>query len=259
MGRAAMPIAHSVACMTNTILGVDIGGSGMKAALVDPIAGEMVTKRHRIETPRPAAPDAMADVFGRLRDHFDYDGPIGCTFPGVIQRRAVVKTAANLDSSWVGVDAADLFSTPASRVQLVNDADAAGIAEMHHGAGRGVDGTVVLITIGTGLGTAVFTDGVLVANTELGHIEVDGVDAETRASSRVIDDEDLSFEEWAPRFQRYLRSLEDLLWPERIILGGGISKQFDVWRPLLDVRSELVAAELRNNAGIVGAAMLVAQ
>lgn len=237
------------------ILGVDIGGSGMKAALVDLDEGALASDRHRIDTPRPARPEAMADVFSQLKDHFDYTGPIGCTFPGVIQNSSIVKTAANLDPSWVDVDAAELFGTSDSPVTLINDGDAAGLAEMEHGAGQGIGGTVVMITIGTGLGTAVFTDGKLVANTEFGHIEINGLDAETRASSRVIDDFGLSFEQWAPRIQTYLETMEQLLWPNLFILGGGISKQFEEWSPLISIATPVVAASGRNGAGIVGAAM----
>ena len=242
--------------MSEHLLGVDIGGSGMKAALVDLEAGNLAGNRRRIPTPRPAVPEAMADVFAQLREYFSYEGPIGCTFPGVIQQSAIVRTAANLDPSWVGVAAATLFSSDRAPVTLVNDADAAGLAEMRHGAGKGVDGTVVIITIGTGLGTAVFTDGHLVRNTELGHIEIDGVDAETRASGRVID-EGLSFREWAPRFDRYLETIRQLLWPDLVILGGGVSKEFDRWSELLSVDVPLVPAQLRNHAGIVGAAMIL--
>lgn len=243
--------------MSDHLLGVDIGGSGMKAALVDLDAGNLAGTRRRIPTPRPAEPAAMAEVFAELRDHFSYRGPIGCTFPGVIERSAVVRTAANLDDSWVGVDAAALLSVDDAPVTMINDADAAGIAEMRHGAGRGVDGTVVIITIGTGLGTAVFTDGHLVRNTEFGHIEIDGVDAETRAAGRLIDG-GLSFREWAPRFDRYLETIRQLLWPSLVILGGGVSKEFDRWSGMLTVDLALVPAQLRNHAGIVGAAMSVA-
>jgi len=229
----------------------------MKAALVDMDDGVLATKRHRIATPAAGDPVSMAPVFDELRAHFDYAGPIGCTFPGVVQS-GVVLTAANLDNSWVGVDAEALFGTEASPVTVINDADAAGMAEIAFGAGRGVDGTVVMVTIGTGLGTAVFIDGQLVPNTEFGHIEIDGVDAETQASSRVIDTDGLSFEEWAPRFQTYLRRLEDLLWPNLFILGGGVSKNFDEWGPLVEVRTPAKPAEGRNGAGIIGAAMAAA-
>ncbi|MEM7093012.1 MAG: ROK family protein [Actinomycetota bacterium] len=240
------------------VLGVDIGGSGMKAALVDPIAGTRVSDRRRIRTPKPAVPTAMQTTFEELRDHFDYSGPIGCTFPGVIRAGTTVMTAANLDPSWVGVDAADLFGADHSPVTMINDGDAAGIAEMRHGAGVGVRGTVILVTIGTGLGTAVFTDGVLVANTELGHVELGGEDAEKRASSRVIDDEGLSFTDWAPRFEAYLHHIEQLFWPELFILGGGISKDFDRWSPMISIDTPVVPAALRNHAGIIGAAIVAA-
>lgn len=229
----------------------------MKAALVDLDAGKLASNRRRIPTPRPAEPVAMAEVFHELREHFSYEGPIGCTFPGVIERSATVRTAANLDGAWVGVDARALLSVEHAPVTVINDADAAGIAEMCHGAGRGVDGTVVVITIGTGLGTAVFTDGHLVRNTEFGHIEIDGVDAETRAAGRLIDG-GLSFREWAPRFDRYLETIRDLLWPDLVILGGGVSKEFDRWGEMLRVDVPVKPAQLRNHAGIVGAAMTVA-
>lgn len=241
-----------------SILGVDIGGSGMKAALVDVVDGKahaLASERHRIRTPKPALPDAMVAVFEQLREHFDYSGAIGCAFPGVIRRSAVVATAANLHDSWVGLDAADLFGSADTSITMVNDADAAGIAEMSGGVGVGVDGTVILVTVGTGLGTAVFRDGILVPNTEFGHLEIDGVVAETRASSRVIDDDGLSFEQWAPRFERYLEHLELLLSPDLFIIGGGISKEFDDWSPLVHVETRMVAAATHNHAGIIGAAL----
>lgn len=240
--------------MADHILGVDIGGSGMKAALVDVAAGAMASDRRRIKTPKPADPQAMAEVFGQLIDHFGYTGPIGCTFPGVVQG-GVVRTAANLDPSWVGLNAAELFGRPDCPVTVMNDGDAAGLAEMAHGAGQGVSGTVVLITIGTGLGSAVFTDGELVRNTEFGHVEINGFNAETRASSRVIDEFGLSFTQWAPRIERFLQELEKLLWPDLFILGGGISKEFDRWSPKISIDTPMVPAELRNHAGIVGAAL----
>jgi len=245
--------------MTRSILGVDIGGSGMKAARVDVDNGCLLTSRHRIKTPKPAQPAAMVGVFEALRDHFDYTGPIGCTFPGVILDSAVVASAANLDDAWVGADASALFGTPATPVTMINDGDAAGIAEMTHGAGRGARGTVIMITIGTGLGTAVFSDGQLLPNTEFGPIEINGLDAELRASSRVIDDLGLTYLHWAPRFQIYLEALEALLWPSLFILGGGISKDFDVWGPLIDISTPIEVATTRNHAGIIGAAMVAAE
>jgi len=248
--------------MLNTgvpILGVDIGGSGMKAALVDVAAGTLVSERHRIKTPKPALPHAMVAVFEQLRMHFDYSGPIGCAFPGVIRRSAMVATAANLDESWVGVNAAEMFSSSQTpSITMVNDADAAGIAEMSAGAGVDQLGTVVMITVGTGLGSAVFRDGVLVPNTEFGHVEINGIGAEIRASARVIDDFGLTFEQWAPRFQAYLEHLELLLSPDLFIIGGGISKEFDSWSHLVAVETRMVAAATKNHAGIIGAAQIAA-
>jgi len=237
------------------VLGVDIGGSGMKAAIVDPVAGQMITDRFRIPTPQPATPEAMASVFADLVAHFAWTGPIGCTFPGVVRQKAVIETAANLDPSWVGVDAAELFGTANTPVTMINDADAAGVAEMRVGAGRGRDGVVFMLTIGTGFGTAIFHGGRLMPNVELGHIEIDGVDAEGHATSRAKKAEGLSMSEWAMRLERYIGKLEDLVSPDGFIIGGGISKDFDEFAPLLATRAELLPAQLRNHAGIVGAAM----
>ena len=226
----------------------------MKAALVDR-SGALLTERFRIETPQPATPDSMADVFAQLTAHFEWKGPIGCAFPGVIRNHSVVETAANLDDAWVGVDAADLFGSVDSPVRMINDADAAGLAEMRQGAGQGVEGVVFMLTIGTGLGTAIFVDGTLVPNTELGHLEIDGAEAESRASSRAKKAEGLSMEAWASRLDRYLNHVEALLWPDLFIIGGGISKNFDEFAPLLNTRAALEPAVLRNHAGIVGAAL----
>ncbi len=231
----------------------------MKAALVDVRTGTLVTKRYRIETPRPAAPHAMGQVFKQLVDHFDHtSAPIGCAFPGVIRRNAVVGTAANLDDSWVGVNAAKLFSAEAP-VTMINDADAAGMAEIRHGAGKGIDGVIFMLTIGTGFGTAIFNDGVLLPNVELGHIEIDGVDAERLATSRAKKKQKLSRKAWAKRLEQYLNRLEDLVWPDLFIIGGGISKSFDEFAPLITTRAKMVPAHLRNNAGIVGAAIAASQ
>lgn len=229
----------------------------MKAAVVDPAAGTMTTDRFRIPTPQPATPAAMATIFEQLVSQFAWNGRIGCTFPGVVRNHAVIETAANLDPSWIGVDAADLLGSPATPVVMVNDADAAGLAEMRVGAGKGRDGVVFMLTIGTGLGTAIFHDGRLLPNIELGHIELDGVDAEELATSRAKKDEGLSMQEWAPRLDRYVCTVEDLISPDLIIIGGGISKDFDEFAPLLNARCEVVPAVLRNHAGIVGAAMAV--
>lgn len=255
MAVQANPVTSDPAA-TNIVLGIDIGGSGMKAAPVDTESGVALTKRHRIPTPQPAAPGAMADVIGALTDHFSWSGPIGCTFPGVIRNRSIVETAANLDASWVGADAAEIFTaTTGLPVAMINDADAAGLAEMQLGAGQGVPGVVFMLTIGTGLGTAIFNQGVLVPNTELGHIEIDGVDAEDQASSRAMEDEDLPLEVWAKRLERYLQRIEEMLSPDLVIVGGGISKKFDDFAPFIATRCKIAPAEMRNEAGIVGAAL----
>lgn len=244
--------------MSELRLGVDIGGSGMKAAMVDVANGAMASDRRRIRTPESADPSAMAQVLRDLVDHFDWSGPLGCTFPGVIRRRSIIETAANLDHSWVGVDAAELFREACgSPVVMINDADAAGLAEMRVGAGVGAEGLVFMLTIGTGLGTALFNHGVLVPNTELGHIEIDGVDAELMASSRARENESLAFDVWAQRVEVYLGRIEDLLSPDLFIIGGGISKSFEDFAPMISTRAPMVPATLRNHAGIVGAAMAV--
>lgn len=242
------------------VLGVDIGGSGIKAGVVDTTAGVLRGERHRVPTPPGGEPGPVSHVFAQSVAHFDWSGRIGCTFPGVVRAGRTIATAANVDVSWIGVDAPALLTPPAEHpVVMINDADAAGLAEMRFGAGRGVPGLVVMITIGTGLGTALFNDGRLVPNSELGHIEIDGVDAETRASARARKADGLSIGEWALRFDRYLRSVEALLWPELFILGGGTSRKFDQFAHLLTARTPVRAAELRNDAGIVGAAMVAAE
>jgi polyphosphate glucokinase len=240
--------------------GVDIGGSGIKGCTVDLDAGKLHSERIRIATPDPSKPDAVADVVKQIVDEFGWRGPVGVTLPAVI-KRGVAHTAANIDTSWHGTDAATLFAErlglPAKDVVVLNDADAAGIAEISYGWPDDREGVVVLLTFGTGIGSAVFVDGRLVPNTEFGHLEVDGHDAETRAAASVKEDKDLSWAEWATRVSRYIRGLEDLIWPDLIIAGGGVSKKADKWLPLLEVRTRVVAAELRNDAGIVGAAVAV--
>ena len=238
------------------VLGIDIGGSGMKAAVVDIATGEIVSDRHRIDTPQPATPEAMAEVVGQLTAHFDWKGPVGVGFPGVIQS-GVVRTAANLNKSWVDVDGDKAFTDVAGcDVVMINDADAAGLAEMAFGAGKGVSGTVILLTLGTGIGSAIFTDGKLLRNTEFGHMDIDGKIAEERASSRIKDEKDLSYKKWGNRLEDVLQEVEKLFWPELFILGGGISKNFDEFEEYLDkVRTKIVPAEMLNRAGIVGAAL----
>jgi len=237
-------------------LGIDIGGSGMKAAPVDLATGKFVTDRLKIATPRPAVPDALADVVKQLTTSFSWSGPIGITFPGVVTD-GVTRTAANLDRKWIGVDAAALFGRAAGgQVRVLNDADAAGVAEMTFGAGVGQKGTVLMLTFGTGIGSALFAEGVLVPNTEFGHIEIRGHDAETRASERAKELHDMSWGKWAGRVDEYLQHIEALLSPHLIIVGGGISKQSEKWVPrLTGIRARVVPAALLNDAGIVGAAM----
>lgn len=241
--------------MSDLVLGVDIGGSGMKAAPVDVTTGEMQTKRFRIKTPKPATPKAMVSVAIELQENFKWDGPVGFTFPGVV-RSNVIETAANLDPSWVGVDAGELFGEALNcEVRVCNDADAAGLAEVRHGAGRGQDGVVIMVTLGTGIGSALFTDGKLLPNSEFGHLIIDGVAAELRASSRVLEEDELSWDEWGGRVRRYLTEMENLFWPNLIIVGGGVSKEWKHYGHLLDIRTPVVPAKLKNKAGIVGAAL----
>lgn len=237
-------------------LGIDVGGTGVKGNVVDVDSGETVADRVRIATPHPATPDAVAATVAEVAAAHDAEGPVGITLPSVVKDGRAL-TAANIDPAWQGTDAVALFSGVLGdrRVHVVNDADAAGLAEMRFGAGRGRGGTVVMLTLGTGIGSAVFLDERLVPNTELGHLEVDGVDAETRASSAAREREGLSWGEWAARLNRYVQVVEALLWPDLVILGGGVSKKSAKWLPDLDVRTEVVIADLRNQAGIVGAAM----
>ncbi|MEU9069971.1 polyphosphate--glucose phosphotransferase [Streptomyces sp. NPDC048109] len=240
------------------IFGVDIGGSGIKGAPVDLDRGDLAQERCKVLTPHPATPDGVADGVRQVVEHFGWTGRVGLTFPGVVTGGATVRTAANVDKSWVDTDARALFGERLGGldVTVVNDADAAGVAEMHFGAGRGRKGTVVLLTFGTGIGSAVFTDGVLVPNTELGHLELDGHDAEKRASSKVKDDHDMSWEHWAHRVQKYLAHVEMLFSPELFIIGGGVSRKSHKFLPRIEgIRAEMVPAQLQNNAGIVGAAM----
>jgi polyphosphate glucokinase len=237
-------------------LGIDIGGTGIKAAPVDVTTGKLLADRQKIETPRPARPEPVADVVKKLTTAFSWSGPIGITFPGVVTD-GVTRTAANLDPAWIGYDAASLFGQATGNpVRVLNDADAAGVAEMRFGAGVGQQGTVLMLTFGTGIGSALFIKGILVPNTEFGHIEIRGRDAESRASERAKELHDLSWGKWAGRVDEYLQHIEALLSPSLIIVGGGISKQSDKWVPrLTGIRAKIVPAALLNDAGIVGAAM----
>lgn len=245
--------------MNGIALGIDVGGSGIKGAPVDLATGSLAAERLRVETPQPSTPEAVAEVVAQIVDHFAAalgDGAIGVTVPAVVTG-GVVRTAANIDQSWIGTDADALFTGRLGRaVHLVNDADAAGVAEARFGAARSTKGLVVVTTLGTGIGTALLLDGRLVPNSELGHLEIDGYDAETRAASSARENEGLSWEDWAARLQRYYGVIEDLLWPALIVVGGGISKKADKFLPLLHLRAPIVAAQLRNEAGIIGAAVL---
>ncbi len=241
--------------------GIDIGGSGIKGAPVDLHKGEFADDRLRIPTPQPATPQAVAETVAEVVDSFELDKglPIGITFPAVMLH-GVAQSAANVDDSWIGTDAQRLFSeTTGRQVVAVNDADAAGFAEARYGAAKGVDGVVLVVTLGTGIGSALLVDGRLVPNTELGHLEIDGHDAETRASDAARDREGLDFEQWAQRLQRYFSVVETLFWPDLIVVGGGVSKHHEKFLPLLDLRTKIVPAELLNRAGIVGAAALAAR
>ena len=238
------------------VLGIDIGGSGVKAAKVDTDAGEMLSERDRIKTPKPATPEAIAEVGRQLAANQEWTGPVGIGFPGVVQN-GFVRTAANLDASWIDINADELFTDIVGcDVRMINDADAAGLAEVRFGAGKGVAGTVIMLTLGTGIGSAIFTDGKLVSNTEFGHLIMDGKIAEDRASSRAKEEKDLSFKKWGGHLEDVLKEVEKLFWPELFILGGGISKEFDEFKEYIDkVRTPVVPAEMHNQAGIVGAGL----
>ena len=240
---------------TSRAIGVDIGGTGIKGAVVDMQAGAMATERVRILTPNPATPDRVVEVVVELLDQIGEPGPVGVTMPSVVVD-GVIHTAANIDQEWLGVDADALFQNATGRpVGVVNDADAAGIAEVRFGAGRDRKGVVVLVTLGTGIGSAVFVDGVLVPNTELGHLPLHGADAEDWAAESIREEDDLSWKTWAHRVEQYLTLVDRLLWPQLIILGGGVSKKSDKFLPHIKVRTEVVPAQLHNDAGIVGAAL----
>ncbi len=236
--------------------GIDIGGSGMKAAPVDlSDAGKLAGDRFRISTPTPATPEAVAGVVVELVQHFGWEGPAGIALPSVV-RNGVVHSAANIDDSWIDVDARALFSSVLGQdVIVMNDADAAGLAEMSFGAGVGRHGVVMALTFGTGIGSALFVDGHLVPNTELGHLEFKGESFERWAAASARKREDLSWKKWAARVSTYLQTIDALFSPDVVIVGGGASKSADKWVPLIEARPEILVAEFANSAGIVGAAM----
>ncbi len=241
------------------ILGIDIGGSAIKGAPVDIQAGKLVQERLRIELPKSATIKHAVRAIGELVEHFGWKKPIGCTFPGVI-RKGVIYTAANMDKNWIDVNGEKLLARRTGcPVYLINDADAAGIAEMEFGAGKGKLDVVMMLTFGTGIGSALFVDGRLVPNTELGHLQFRGKDAEHRAAARVRTEKDLSWQEWGERVNEYLQYLEKLFSPDLFIIGGGVSKRYADFFPYLETRAKIVPAKLRNDAGIVGAALSAKQ
>ena len=237
------------------ILGIDIGASGVKGAPVDTRNGDMTADRLRIPTPEGAEPEAVSQVVAQLVRHFSWSGPIGCGFPAAV-RHGRALTAVNISRSWVGESVTELFRQAVGRpVTVINDADAAGLAEMRFGAGRGRPGLVMILTLGTGIGTALFIDGRLVPNTELGQIELRGKMAEKRAAAVVRQRQNLSWAKWARRLDDYLHRMEYYFWPDLMILGGGVSKKSEKFLPLLTLQTEVVPAQMLNNAGIVGAAL----
>ncbi len=242
------------------VFGVDIGGSGIKGAPVDLRRGDLAQPRHKVLTPHPATPDSVIDGVKEVVDNFGWSGPVGITFPGVVTD-GVTRTAANVDKGWVDLNAQQVLGERLGMpVTVLNDADAAGVAEMTFGAGADRKGTVVLLTFGTGIGSALFLDGGLVPNTELGHLELNGHDAEKHASTKAKEDEDLSWEHWAKRVTKYLAHVEMLFSPSLFIIGGGVSRKAEKFLPLIEgIRAEIVPAQLQNNAGIVGAAMAAAK
>jgi polyphosphate glucokinase len=242
--------------------GIDIGGSGIKGCPVDLSAGTFAGERLRTPTPTPSTPAAVAGVVSTIVQGFGGEagtGAVGVTFPAVIQR-GVARTAANVDKTWIGTDVEALLREHLGRpVTVVNDADAAGYAEARFGAAKDMQGTVFMATLGTGIGSALIVDGRLVPNTELGHLEVDGKDAETRAADSARERDDLTWEHWARRLTRYFSAVEKLLWPDLIVVGGGVSKKADKFLPLLQIRTPVVPAALRNDGGIIGAALLATE
>ena len=237
------------------VFGIDIGGSGIKGAVVDTATGVLVTARTRIATPQPSTPTKVAAVVANLTSASEWTGRVGATFPAVISH-GVAKSAANVDPSWIDANVDKIFTAATGcDVTVLNDADAAGLAEVRFGAARGVTGVVMMLTFGTGIGSALFIDGRLVPNTEFGHLELEGVDAESRAAASVKDKNKMTYKRWSKRVDVYMSHVERLFTPDLFVVGGGVSKDFDKWGPLLHLNTPVVPAQLLNNAGIVGAAM----
>lgn len=241
------------------ILGIDIGGTGIKGAIVNTRKGTLKTDRFRIPTPQPATPDAVIDTIVQIVKEFDWKGPIGCGFPAAI-RHEIIKTASNIDPSWKGLNASKrIYDATGCPTHLVNDADAAGLSEIKFGAGKKEKGVVMMITCGTGVGSGLFTKQRLVPNTEFGFIHVDNTKAEYYCSKTAMEKENLSWEVWGGRLNKYLQRLEELFWPDLFIIGGGISKQFDSFSEYIKLDTKVVPAESRNHAGIIGAALAARQ
>lgn len=237
------------------ILGIDVGGSGIKGAIVDTEEGELITERYRIPTPKPATPNAVIETIEAIITNFDWNGPVGCGFPAAVKNE-IVKTASNIDDSWIGINAsARIEEKTGCPTHLVNDVDAAGIAEAEFGAGKDRFGTIFMAAFGTGIGTAVFHNQQLVPNTELGHIPMNDMIAEDYAANSIREKEELSWETWGGRVNEYLQLIESLLWPDLIIIGGGVSKNFNEFEAYINVESTVIPAESRNHAGIIGAAL----
>ncbi|WP_301120275.1 polyphosphate--glucose phosphotransferase [Mycolicibacterium fortuitum] len=236
--------------------GVDVGGSGIKGGIVDLDTGQLIGERFKLDTPQPATPEAVAKTVAAVVAEFGWTGSVGVTYPGVVTE-GIVRTAANVDKGWIGVNAAEVIGTALGGlpVRVLNDADAAGLAEEHYGAGKDNTGVVVLLTFGTGIGSAVIHNGVLLPNTEFGHLQVDGKEAEHRAASSVKERKDWSYARWSEEVNKVLVTIENAIWPDLFIAGGGISRKADKWLPLLKIRTPIVPAALLNTAGIVGAAM----
>lgn len=255
--KAAAPAAATAKASDNhLVLGIDIGGTGIKGAPVDITKGVLVKERHRVPTPQPAKPGPVADVVAQIVRHFDWKGPVGCTFPAIM-KDGVAYSAANVDQAWVGADARTLFERKSEcHFEVVNDADAAGIAEMEFGAGKGHHkGVVIMVTLGTGIGSAIFLDGKLFPNAEIGHLEIRGKDAELRASDRAREANEWSWKKWAKNVDEYLRRIEFLFSPDLMIIGGGVSKKAEKFIPRLNTKAKVVPAQMMNDAGIVGGAL----
>lgn len=241
------------------ILGIDIGGSGIKGTIINTVTGELLFERHRIETPEFSTPAAVGGAVDVLVKHFGYSGPLGCGFPAAIQH-GIVKTASNIDKSWIGTNAGELFTrTTGCPAYVLNDADAAGMAEMQFGSGKDFNGVAILVTVGTGIGTVIFNNGQLLPNTELGHLTLHEMAAEKYTSDAVRKNKDMKWKEWAGRFNEYLQLLYKYFYPDMIVIGGGASKKYDKFYKYLDVPCKIVPAVLRNEAGLIGAALFAEQ